>query len=64
MRWDVVMDGATRDDLAVAAEATPVEIPALRDLSSSRLLAAGTPWSHLTDPDLPPARRKAVTGSW
>jgi hypothetical protein len=39
MRWDGVMDGAARDDLAVVAEASPVEIPALRDLSSSRLLA-------------------------
>jgi len=39
MRWDGVMDGATRDDLAVVAEASPVEVPAPRDLSSFRLLA-------------------------
>src|SRR6266568_3807799 len=31
MRWDGVMDGAARDDLAVVAEASPVEVPAPRD---------------------------------
>jgi hypothetical protein len=34
MRWDEVMDGATRDDLTVVAEASPVEAPAPRGLSS------------------------------
>jgi len=29
MRWDRVMDGATRDDLAVVAEGSPVEVPGL-----------------------------------
>src|ERR1039457_405813 len=37
MRWDGVMDGAARDDPAVVAEASPVEVPAPRDLSSSVL---------------------------
>src|ERR1700755_429267 len=37
--WDGVMDGATRDDLAVVAEASPVEAAAPRDLFSSRQLA-------------------------
>jgi hypothetical protein len=37
MRWDGVMEGATRDDLAVVPEASPVEVLAPRDPSSSVL---------------------------
>jgi hypothetical protein len=30
MRWDIAMDGATRDGLALVAEASPVEVSASR----------------------------------